>query len=182
MVKLHFSSLEDKIDTTNPVKEKFLSASELLDLAASEVRMISHDLMSGVLVKFGLIPALEDLSSKINETGEIQMHLMTDNMNGSLDGEQELQVYRIVQELIGNTLKHAKASEINIQLNEYEESVNLMVEDDGVGFDPLKLRKETGIGLENLKARVAKLGGNLNIDSGKGAGTTILIDIPINND
>ena len=87
------------------------------------------------------------------------MHLMTDNMNGSLDGEQELQVYRIVQELIGNTLKHAKASEISIQLNEYDESVNLMVEDDGVGFDPLKLRKETGIGLENLKARVAKLGG-----------------------
>ena len=56
-----------------------------------------------------------------------------------------------------------------------------MVEDDGVGFDPLKLRKETGIGLENLKA-TGKLGGNLNIDSGKGAGTTILIDIPINNE
>ena len=90
MIKLHFSSLEEKIDTSNPVKEKFLSASELLDLAASEVRMISHDLMSGVLAKFGLIPALEDLSSKINETGEIEMHLMTDNMNGSLEGEQEL--------------------------------------------------------------------------------------------
>ena len=93
-----------------------------------------------------------------------------------------MQVYRIVQELIGNTLKHAKASEISIQLNEYDDSVNLMVEDDGVGFDPLKLRKEAGIGLENLKARVAKLGGTLNIDSGKGAGTTISIDIPIHND
>ncbi len=181
MVKLHFSSLEEKIDTSVKVKQKFLSASDLLDQAANEVRMISHDLMSGVLVKFGLLPALEDLCSKINETGEIEMHLMTDNMNGSLDGEQELQVYRIVQELVGNTLKHAKASEISIQLNEYDKTVNLMVEDDGVGFDPIRLRKEAGIGLENLKARVGKLGGILNIDSGKGAGTTISIDIPINN-
>ncbi len=179
MVKLHFSSLEEKIDTSNPVKEKFLSASELLDLAASEVRMISHDLMSGVLAKFGLLPALEDLGAKINETGQIELNLIVDNMNGSLDGEQELQVYRIVQELVGNTLKHAKASEITIQLNENDESVNLMVEDDGVGFDPVKLRQEAGIGLENLKARVAKLGGMLNIDSGKGVGTSISIDIPI---
>ena len=132
MVKLHFSSLEEKIDTSNPVKEKFLSASELLDLAASEVRMISHDLMSGVLAKFGLLPALEDLGAKINETGQIELNLIVDNMNGSLDGEQELQVYRIVQELVGNTLKHAKASEITIQLNENDESVNLMVEDDGL--------------------------------------------------
>ena len=123
MVKLHFSSLEEKIDTSNPVKEKFLSASELLDLAASEVRMISHDLMSGVLAKFGLLPALEDLGAKINETGQIELNLIVDNMNGSLDGEQELQVYRIIQELVGNTLKHAKASEITIQLNENDEIV-----------------------------------------------------------
>ena len=182
MVKLHFSSLEEKIDTSNPAKEKFLSTSELLDVAAREVRMISHDLMSGVLAKFGLVPALEDLGSKINETGEIVVNLFTENINGSLDGEQELQVYRIVQELVANTLKHARASEINIQLNEHDDIVNLLVEDDGVGFDPLNLRKEAGMGLENLKARVAKLNGTLNIDSGKGAGTTISIDIPINHD
>lgn len=182
MVKLHFSSVEENLEATKPVKEKFLSASELLDLAANEVRMISHDLLSGVLAKFGLLPALEDLSEKINQTGEIQMNLFTDNLNGSLDGEQELQIYRIIQELVGNTLKHAKASEIIIQLNEYENKVNLLVEDDGKGFDPLNLRKEAGIGMENLKARVAKLNGSLHIDSGKGAGTTISIDIPITDD
>ena len=182
MAKLQFSSVEERIAVGQPEKEKFLTATELLDQATSEVRMISHDLLSGVLAKFGLVPALEDLASKINASGEIEMHLIVDHMNGSLDGEQELQVYRIVQELIGNTLKHAKASEINVQLNEYDESVNLMVEDDGIGFDPLNLRKEAGIGLENLKARVATLGGTLNIDSGKGAGTTISVDIPIIHD
>ncbi len=180
MVKLHFSAVEEKIDTDNPNKNKFLTASELLDLAAGEVRNISHDLMSGVLAKFGLIPALEDMKTRISETGKLKINLYTNNVNGSLNGEQELQLYRIVQELISNILKHSKAKETNIQLNKNEGSVNLIVEDDGVGFDPNKLNGEkTGIGLSNLKARVTKLDGTFHIDSGRGAGTTISIDIPV---
>lgn len=182
MVKLHFSAVEEKIDSSNPTKEKFLTASELLDLAAGEVRNISHNMMSGVLAKFGLVPALEDLKSRISETGKLQVNLYTSNINGSLDGEQELQLYRIVQELMSNILKHAEATETNIQLNENEDSVNLIVEDDGVGFNPQKLDVNAGIGLSNLKARVSKLNGTLHIDSGLGAGTTISIDIPIEND
>ncbi|WP_083262482.1 sensor histidine kinase [Roseivirga sp. 4D4] len=182
MVKLHFSAVEEKIDPANPTKEKFLTASELLDLAAGEVRNISHNMMSGVLAKFGLIPALEDLKSRISETGKLKVNLYTSNINGSLDGEQELQLYRIVQELMSNILKHSEATETNIQLNENEDSVNLIVEDDGVGFNPEKLDVNAGIGLTNLKARVSKLNGTLHIDSGLGAGTTISIDIPVEND
>jgi len=182
MVKLHFSAVEEKIDPENPTKEKFLTASELLDLAAGEVRNISHNMMSGVLAKFGLIPALEDLKSRISETGKLQVNLYTSNINGSLDGEQELQLYRIVQELMSNILKHSDATETNIQLNENEDNVNLIVEDDGVGFNPEKLDVNAGIGLNNLKARVSKLNGTLHIDSGLGAGTTISIDIPVEND
>jgi len=99
-----------------------------------------------------------------------------------LDGEQELQLYRIVQELVSNILKHSEATETNIQLNQNEGSVNLIVEDDGVGFVPKESIKADGIGLSNLKARVAKLDGTFHIDSGKGAGTTISIDIPVTND
>ncbi|MBO3698317.1 sensor histidine kinase [Roseivirga sp. E12] len=182
MVKLHFSAVEEKIDPENPTKEKFLTASELLDLAAGEVRNISHNMMSGVLAKFGLIPALEDLKTRISETGKLTVNLYTSNINGSLDGEQELQLYRIVQELMSNILKHSDATETNIQLNENEDSVNLIVEDDGIGFNPEKLDVNAGIGLSNLKARVAKLNGTLHIDSGLGSGTTVSIDIPIEDD
>ncbi len=182
MVKLHFSAVEEKIDPENPTKEKFLTASELLDLAAGEVRNISHNMMSGVLAKFGLIPALEDLKSRISETGKLEVNLYANNVSGVLDGEQELQLYRIVQELMSNILKHSEATETNIQLNENDDSVNLIVEDNGVGFNPDKLSVKAGIGLVNLKARVAKLNGTLHIDSGLGAGTTISIDIPKAND
>jgi len=182
MVKLHFSAVEENIEAENPSKKKFLTASELLDLAAGEVRNISHNLMSGVLAKFGLIPALEDLKTRINETGKLKVNLYINSADDLLDGEQELQLYRIVQELVSNILKHSEATETNIQLNQNEGSVNLIVEDDGVGFVPEESIKADGIGLSNLKARVAKLDGTFHIDSGKGAGTTISIDIPVTND
>lgn len=182
MVKLHFSAVEEKIDEESPNKKKFLTASELLDLAAGEVRNISHNLMSGVLAKFGLLPALEDLRTRISDTGKLKVNLYTNNFKGALEGEQELQLYRIVQELMSNILKHSEAKETNIQLTESEGNVNLIVEDDGVGFNPETLGKKSGIGLSNLKARVAKLDGTFHIDSGKGAGTTISIDIPVTND
>ncbi|WP_420386115.1 ATP-binding protein [Roseivirga sp.] len=184
MVKLHFSAVEEKLPEDNPGKKKFLTASELLDLAAGEVRNISHNLLSGVLAKFGLMPALKDLTDRINESGEIKLNLIAHNVEGALNSEQELQSYRIVQELISNILKHADAKEANIQLirNDEEKKVNLIVEDDGKGFDPKAPSLSGGIGLSNLKARVNKLNGSFHIDSGKGAGTSVSIDIPIEDD
>ena len=184
MVKLHFSAVEEKLPDDNPEKKKFLTASELLDLAAGEVRNISHNLLSGVLAKFGLLPALKDLTDRINESGEITLNLIYHNVEGALNGEQELQIYRIVQELISNILKHSDAGEATIQLirNPDEKVVNLIVEDDGKGFDPAVPSLSGGIGLGNLKARVNKLNGHFHIDSGKGAGTSVSIDIPIEDD
>lgn len=184
MVKLHFSAVEEKLPEGNPSKKKFLTASELLDLAAGEVRNISHNLLSGVLAKFGLMPALKDLTDRINESGEIKLNLIAHNVEGALNSEQELQAYRIVQELISNILKHSDAKEANIQLirNDEEKKVNLIVEDDGKGFDPKAPSLSGGIGLSNLKARVNKLNGSFHIDSGKGAGTSVSIDIPIEDD
>lgn len=184
MVKLHFSAVEEKLPDDNPEKKKFLTASELLDLAAGEVRNISHNLLSGVLAKFGLLPALKDLTDRINESGEISLNLIYHNVEGALNGEQELQIYRIVQELISNILKHSDASEATIQLirNADEKVVNLIVEDDGKGFNPSVPSSSGGIGLANLKARVSKLNGHFHIDSGKGAGTSVSIDIPIEDD
>jgi signal transduction histidine kinase len=182
MVKLHFSAFEERIDASDVKNQKFIKASELLDQATKEVREISHDLLSGVLTKFGLIPALEELKDKISSTGKLKVGIYSNDIKGALNAEQELQLYRIVQELLSNILKHAKAKETNIQLNRSGDSLNLIVEDDGVGFILSNSNEKGGIGLINLKARVAKLNGSFHIDSGKGGGTTISIDIPLNND
>ena len=86
----------------------------------------------------------------------------------------------LFQEIIKNILKHAKAERIDIQLNRFDDTINLMVEDTGVGFNVATVKaKQKGIGLENIEKRVNELGGNLSIDSTIGRGTTIMIDIPV---
>ncbi len=183
MVKLHFSAVEERIDVLrDDNKKQYDKANELLDKASTEVRNISHNLLSGVLVKFGLVPALQDLKDTVEATGKLKVQLVAgDQTGGRLSGEQELQVYRIVQELISNILKHAKATEAVIQLNRTNGEINLIVEDNGVGFDVEAARQKQGIGLKNLEARAAKLKAKLHFDSGKGAGTTVSVDIPLNS-
>lgn len=184
MVKLHFSAVEERIDDLrDDNKKQYAKANELLDQASSEVRNISHNLLSGVLVKFGLVPALHDLKSTVEATGKLKVQLVLgDQMGIRLGGEQELQIYRIVQELISNILKHAKATEAVIQLNRTNGTVNLIVEDNGTGFNVEAARQKSGIGLKNLEARAAKLNAQIHFDSGKGAGTTVSVDIPIENE
>lgn len=183
MVKLHFSAVEDRIDVLrNDNKKQYDKANELLDQASSEVRNISHNLLSGVLVKFGLVPALQDLKDTVEATGKLKVQLVAgEQMDGRLNGDQELQIYRIVQELISNILKHAKATEAVVQLNRTNGEVNLIVEDNGMGFDVEAARQKQGIGLKNLEARAAKLNAKLHFDSGRGAGTTVSVDIPLNS-
>lgn len=183
MVKLHFSAVEERIDVLrDDNKKQYDKANELLDQASTEVRNISHNLLSGVLVKFGLVPALQDLKATVEATGKLKVQLVTgEQMDGRLNGEQELQIYRIVQELISNILKHAKATEAVVQLNRTNGEINLIVEDNGIGFDVEAARQKQGIGLRNLEARAAKLNAKLHFDSGKGAGTTVSVDIPLNS-
>jgi signal transduction histidine kinase len=184
MVKLHFSAVEERIDDLrDDNKKQYAKANELLDQASTEVRNISHNLLSGVLVKFGLAPALHDLKTTVEATGKLKIQLILGQQMGErLSGEQELQIYRIVQELVSNILKHAKATEAVIQLNRVNGEINLTVEDNGVGFDLEAAKNKAGIGLKNLEARAAKLNATIHFDTGKGSGTTVSVDIPVENE
>ncbi|MEO0684064.1 MAG: sensor histidine kinase, partial [Cyanobacteria bacterium J06649_11] len=180
-LKLFLSELDSHIDRfSQKSKEQSETAIRLLDQSYEEVRRISQNLVSGVLVKFGLIAELERLFSTIKETNHLNIQFLYYGLEDRLENKTEISIYRIVQELTSNTLKHAKAQEMTIQLNKKYGLLNIMVEDDGVGFDPEIISVEkSGIGLRNVRARVEAMGGQLFIDSGKGAGTTVSIDIPL---
>ena len=98
-------------------------------------------------------------------------------MDNRLDSSVEISVYRMVQELMNNILKHSKATYVTIQLNKTENNLNIVVEDNGIGFDTGSAR--SGIGLKNIETRLNKLNGKISIDSGRGKGTTTIIDIPV---
>lgn len=178
MVKIHFKSVEDNLEALKVSNLKqYEKANELLDDACEEVRKISHDMISGVLSKFGLVAALEDLKETLEQSKRIEVEFVTHGLINRLESDVEIAVYRIIQELINNTLKYANATEISIQLLKGKNGLNVIVEDNGIGFDTTK--EVNGIGLKNIDSRVSTLDGELNIDSIIGKGTTVTIDIPL---
>jgi signal transduction histidine kinase len=108
-----------------------------------------------------------------------QLHIH--HLDERLDQHIEINIYRIIQETISNILKHAHATEIILQINRLEDDLLLIVEDNGTGFE-IDATERPGIGLKNIQSRVDTLYGNLHIDSRKGKGTIITIEIPLTDD
>jgi len=178
-VKHHFSAMETKItELQDQNKVQYNTAISLLDDAVREVRHISHDMLSGTLVKFGLSAALQDLKNSIEVPGKLTVELNLFGLDHRLDNEVEIAVYRIIQELVGNSLKHAHASEMTIQLTLSDDNLNVMVEDNGRGFDTKNITSD-GIGLQNIYERIKRLNGTYHLDTAIGRGTTFVIDIPL---
>lgn len=178
-VKLHFHAFRNN---TNNTESFFTTGSNLLDEAIDEVRDISHNMLSGVLSKFGLVGALNDLKNTLEASKQLVFQIHTSHLEERLDLAVEVSLYRIVQELISNILKHAQATEIILQVNRFEGEILLIVEDNGVGFEMKSDFDFMGIGLKNIKTRAGKLNGKINVDSRKGQGTTVTIEIPLPND
>ncbi len=180
MVKLNYKSIEDNIDKLKEEnKIQYSQANALLDEACNTVREIAHNMVSGVLTKFGLVAALEDLKNTIKGTNTFQLELITHGLDDRLENSLEMELYGIVQELIHNVIKHANAKEVSVQLVKRVDSINLTVIDDGIGFnDSLELSKP-GMGLKSVASRVQALNGVFDIDTGRGRGTTVNIDVPL---
>ncbi|MEX0273836.1 MAG: sensor histidine kinase, partial [Flavobacteriaceae bacterium] len=179
MVKIHFKSVEDHIEQLKASNlEQYQKANALLDDACDEVRKIAHDMSSGVLAKFGLVPALEDLCQTLEKSNQIEVEFIAHGLDDRLEKDLEIAAYRIVQELVSNILKHAKATSISLQLINNGKKLNLIVEDNGIGFNATD-KTILGMGLRSVRQRVDVLNGELLIDSSPGNGSTITINIPI---
>ena len=130
-------------------------------------------------MKFGLVAALEDLKSGIEKTGMMRVEVLSHGIDHRLESSIEIELYRVVQEVVNNILKHAQATEITIQIIQNNERLNLTVEDNGIGYDRNDKNFKPGMGLANIQSRIAKIGGDIFIDSGKGNGTTVSIDLKL---
>ena len=148
---------------------------EMLDGAVVELRNIAHNLSAGVMEKAGLKVALQELKSTIERSGDLKFNLFLSADTFRVKHEVAIELYRIIQELTNNTLKHAQASEVNLQASVNAASFNLIFEDNGVGF--LQESMEEGMGMRNIRARVEKINGQMHIDSQVGRGTIVIIEI-----
>lgn len=149
-----------------------------LDGATHELRRIAHNMMPEALLKFGWEAALKDLCESLQHNGATIVFQAFD-LRGDISQSQQIMIYRLVQELLGNALKHSGARNILVQCLQRGEELSVIVEDDGKGFDANTLSSADGIGLQSVRARVDYLKGRLDIQSAPGEGTTINIDIHV---
>jgi two-component system, NarL family, sensor kinase len=148
-----------------------------LDNAISELRRVAHSMMPEALLKFGLKDALQDYCEGINQTKKLEVNFETWGLEERQEQSIEISLYRIVQELLNNTMKHANATKAHVQLVQNENLLTLTVEDNGKGFDINDLQKNKGAGISNVESRVAYLNGKMDIKSGPKIGTSIEVQV-----
>jgi len=158
---------------------KFIDALNSLDDASRELRRIAHNMMPEILLKYGLIEALNEYVQNLNVGTNIQIEFTHYGMEKRLAANTELVLYRIIQELLNNVFKHSQATEVLLQINRNGHQLNITVEDNGKGFDTGQQKSGNGIGMSNLASRVGYLKGELNIESTPEKGTTVYIEISL---
>ncbi|MBL4707303.1 MAG: tetratricopeptide repeat protein, partial [Flavobacteriales bacterium] len=147
---------------------------ELVDLAVAEVREVAQNISSGVLAKHGLNTALQELKMVIEQSSPLSFQLFLTEEITALGQAFSLELYRIIQELSSNTLKHAQASVITLQTNFIEGAFHLIYEDNGVGFDIDQVK--FGMGIKNIQKRVEALEATCHFDAKLNRGTIVIIE------
>jgi len=172
-VKSHFNSL------TGDIKKDglFEKTNHLIDEACVEVRRISHNMMPQALTLSGLPGALEDLAQNTRQKG-LDCELEIIGMEGvNLPQAKALNLFRIIQELTNNAVKHAGAKSLLLQLIHQEGKTTVIVEDDGKGFDVKQAMQKKGLGLSSITSRVEFLKGEIDWDAVPGEGTTVSLTV-----
>jgi two-component system NarL family sensor kinase len=182
VAKLNLHALGEQLHTQTEGQQVMLqNALDVVDESFREVRTISHNLMPNALIKRGLAQAVRDFLSKIapDDRLKIQLEVVGLDRGGRLDVIVENVLFRVIQELAQNIVKHAQATQMTLQIIRSENELTIMVEDNGVGFTPSALGEEAGIGLKNIESRMAYLGGRAEFDSSPGRGTTVTLEVPL---
>jgi signal transduction histidine kinase len=178
-VKMHYSVLQKDTPAVkeNPLYKKTM---DLINNASDELRKVAHNMMPEVLMKVGLAEALQDFCNNISSGKLLKVTLQTFGMENRLSRSTEIMLYRIIQELVNNIIKHAYATEAIIQINRDGNRLSLTIEDNGRGFDTREAEEKRSMGMATVRSRVDYLNGRITIDSRKDVGTTVMIDLLLN--
>jgi signal transduction histidine kinase len=156
-----------------------LKLNDSLKQLYQDIRHLAHQLGSGVLERAGLVPVLEELCHNMEAGNRMEVSFSHYGMENRLGFTYEVNILRVIQELVSNVLKYAKATQLIIQINLIDDVLNIMVEDNGIGFDQKTALQGSGAGLSNIEARLRSLNGTIQFENRPVGGTTVIINIPI---
>ncbi len=176
-VKFSLTNMKSNVVLDSDSALVFERSLDMLDHSIGELRRVANNMMPEVLVKFGLSEALKSYCESIRESKIYKIDFQSIGVEGRLSSNAEIFIYRIIQELLNNSSKHANATQVLVQLVRHYDELNVTVEDNGIGMDLTKVKK--GAGLKNIQSRVDYLKGKLDIHSSPDQGTSAHITIPI---
>jgi signal transduction histidine kinase len=171
-LKLALADLSNKVE--GEARSEVESIASHFKQSADEVRSISHQMMPRALMENGLVEAIEDMLQQAFAFSSISYQFEHKNVNQRFDEHIEIGLYRVLQELINNIIKHSQASNVQVQLYKVEQQLMLLVEDDGKG---LENKATKGYGLKNIESRLSIIHGKVNFESA--GGTTAIISVPV---
>jgi signal transduction histidine kinase len=180
LVAVHLALADVARELPKPQKEQVGRIEELLDQVEKQLRRYSHELRPTILDDLGWIPAIRFLAEGVSKRANLSIQIKT-TVAGRLPGAKEIALYRIVQEALTNAAKHSKASRVWIRIGRKGRIICCSIEDDGEGFDVRAVQsdgKRRGLGLIGMQERLNGIGGTLSIDSRRGRGTRLLIELP----
>jgi signal transduction histidine kinase len=175
-VKMHFNSLAFRHGFVLQ-SDEYLQGIKLLDEATQEVRKTSHNLMPEVLLQHGLDKALNRYCNSISNKNTLTIQYDSWGEINRYKESFELSVYRIVQELINNIIKHSKATQAIVQVNQQENILSITIEDNGVGFQ--QKDQKDGMGLKSLQSRIKAMNGRMELETGSGSGVSAYLEFDI---
>ena len=179
-IKHSLNTMKGNMIMTENNVQSFERSIDMLDSSIREMRRVAHNLMPESLVKFGLDTALKDFCNDINSIGGLKITYQSFGLEGNvIEQTISITIYRVVQELVNNIMKHAHALQAIVQVTTEANKIAITVEDDGKGFDPQKLDSERGIGWSNIRSRVDYLKGKIDTRSEPGEGTSVHIELPL---
>lgn len=178
-VKMHLSTLQHEQQELQ-TNSLFSKSYDLINTASEEVRRIAHNMMPEVLLKMGVVQATQELCNSISAGKLLQVSMQSYGMDQRLNASTEIMLFRIIQELLNNIIKHAQATEAIVQFNRDGNRLSVTVEDNGRGFNMKESNEKVTAGLSSVQSRVQYLNGQISIDSQKEVGTTVLMDFLIN--
>lgn len=177
-LRIQFDHVSESIGEKQPeINQKMDKATEMLNESVGEIRKVAHNMASAAISEFGFEKAVAKLVERITSSSKLNISFSESGDDFQFKSGVEMELYKIIQELISNILKHAKANDVHIESSIHDGVLQLIVEDDGIGFNASK--SSNGLGINSLKQRVDKLKGKLIYDSSPGKGTTVIVEVPI---
>jgi two-component system, NarL family, sensor kinase len=158
----------------------FENSEQILTDIHSEIRNIAFNLMPPVLIKEGLLPGLQELIRRINKAGSLKVLLSQHDMPARFNEVGEISLYRIIQELLSNIVKHAQASRVTVDFTGFDDEIVLTLEDDGMGYDLEKFQNHEGNGWRNISSRLNLIKGAIDFDVvASRKNNTVIITVPL---